>query len=147
MSIFDFLNPVKDIVALVNGVISKFVADPSEKLALQQAVLEAQTALQVKALDLQAQVASAQAQIITAEATSSSWLEKDWRPLLMLFFAVVIAFAIFNGGYDLSGRAINPTYVDDALTIVKIGVGGYVAPPPLETPPPSHRGAEGGSSA
>src|SRR5438552_6775086 len=106
VSIFDFLNPVKDIVALVNGVIGKFVADPSEKLALQQAVLEAQTALQVKALDLQAQVASAQAQIITAEATSSSWLEKDWRPLLMLFFAVIVGFAVFNGGYDLAGRAI-----------------------------------------
>ena len=129
MSIFDFLNPLKDVADLANSIIGKFVADPNEKLALQSQILASQTALTAKALDLQSQVVDAQSKIITAEATSSSWLEKDWRPLLMLFFAVVVGFAIFNGGYDLAGRAINPSYVSDAMTIVKIGVGGYIAAP------------------
>ena len=129
MSIFDVLNPIHDIVALANDVIGKFVPDPNQKLALQQQVLEASTALQSKAMDLSAQVVQAQSQIITAEASSTSWLEKDWRPLLMLFFAVVVGFAIFNGGHDFFGREINPSYVSDAMTIVKIGVGGYIAQP------------------
>ena len=129
MSILDLLNPVKDIVDVVNSVISKFVADPSEKLALQQKVLDSQTALQTQALALESQRVAAEAQIITAEATSSSWLEKDWRPILMLFFAVVVGFAIFNSGHDFSGRVIDPSYVTDAMTIVKIGVGGYIAEP------------------
>ena len=47
----------------------------------------------------------------------------------MLFFAVIVGFAVFNGGHDIAGREINPTFVDDAMTIVKIGVGGYVAQP------------------
>jgi holin (3TMs family) len=129
MSFLDFLNPVKDIVGLVNDVIGRFVPDPAQKLALQQQVLEAQTALQAKALDYETQLTQAQAQIVTAEATSKNWLEADWRPLLMLFFAVVVGFAIFNSGHDFQGRVIDPSYVSDALTIVKIGVGGYVAEP------------------
>jgi len=129
MALLDFLNPLKDLVDLATGVIGKFVADPNEKLALQQQILDANTALSAKALDLEAARVAAQAQIITAEATSSSWLEKDWRPLLMLFFAVVVGFAIFNSGHDLAGRVIDPSYVSDAMTIVKIGVGGYIAEP------------------
>jgi hypothetical protein len=129
MSFFDLFNPIKDIVDLANSVIGKFVADPNEKLQLQQQVLAAQTGLQAKLIDQQTALTNAQAQIVTAEATSTSWLEKDWRPLLMLFFAIVVGFAIFNGGYDLAGRAINPSYISDAMTIVKIGVGGYIAAP------------------
>lgn len=129
MSILDLLNPVKDIVDLANSIIGKFVADPNEKLQLQGQVLASSTALQAKALDLESQRVAAQSAIITAEATSSSWLEKDWRPLLMLFFAVVVGFAIFNSGHDFSGRVIDPSYVADAMTIVKIGVGGYIAEP------------------
>ena len=129
MSILDLLNPVKDIVDLVNSVIGKFVADPNERLALQQKLLDSNAALQMKALDLENERLTAQAQIITAEATSTSWLEKDWRPILMLFFAVVVGFAIFNSGHDLVGRVIDTSYVSDAMTIVKIGVGGYIAEP------------------
>ncbi len=129
MGLLDLLNPAKAIADLANSVIGKFVADPNEKLALQSQVLAVSTELNTKALDLQAQVVQAQSQIITAEATSSSWLEKDWRPLLMLFFAVVVGFAIFNSGHDPWGRIIDPSYIGDAMTIVKIGVGGYIAEP------------------
>ena len=129
MSIFDILNPIHDIASLANDIIGKFVADPNQKLQLQQQVLEASTALQAKAMDLSGQVVDAQSKIVVAEATSTSWLEKDWRPILMLFFAIVVGFAIFNSAHDLSGRPIDPSLVSDAMTIVKIGVGGYVAQP------------------
>jgi Holin of 3TMs, for gene-transfer release len=129
VSVFDLLNPIKDVADIANSIISKFVADPNEKLALQQQVLTATTALQSKALDLSSQVVDAQSKIITAEATGTSWLERDWRPLLMLFFAIVVGFAVFNSAHDLSGRPIDPALVADAMTIVKIGVGGYVAQP------------------
>src|SRR2546427_5410451 len=101
MSIFDFLNPLKDIADLANSIIGKFVADPNEKLALQSQLLAAQTTLQSKALDLQSQVVDAQSKIITAEATSSSWLEKDWRPLLMLFFGACVGWIIIGGGTNV----------------------------------------------
>lgn len=127
--ILDFINPLKAITDVANGIIGKFVADPTEKLQLQQQVLEAQAALQAKALDLSTQVVQAQAQAVTAEATSHNWLEADWRPLLMLFFAVVVGFAIFNSGHDFAGRAIDPSLLSDAMTIVKIGVAGYVTEP------------------
>jgi hypothetical protein len=127
--ILDFLNPVKDLVDLAGGVIKDFVPDPTKKLELQSQLSEAQLTLTSKAMDISSQLVAAQSSIITAEAQSSSWLEKDWRPMLMLFFAVVIGFAIFNGAHDLAGRSIDPNLISDAMTIVKIGVGGYVAEP------------------
>jgi len=129
MSLLDILNPIKVIADVAQQIIGKFVADPTEKLALQKSLLDAQTELTNKALDLQSQVVTAQAAIITAEATSSSWLEKDWRPLLMLFFGSCVGWVIVGGGTNIHGIAIPADYVNWVLRIVAIGVGGYVSEP------------------
>lgn len=126
MGLLDLLNPVHDIGELADKLIKDFVPDPAQKIALQQQLLASQSALQSKAMDLAAQVADAQSKVILAEAQGKDMLERDWRPLLMLFFAVVIGFAIFNGGYDLAGRLIPEAYVTWALKIVGLGVGGYI---------------------
>lgn len=100
--------------------------DPAKKLELQQRLMEANSALQSKAMDIEAARLEAQKSIITAEATGKDFLERDWRPILMLFLATVVGFAIFNGGFDLAGRPIPEVYVTWALKIVAIGIGGYV---------------------
>src|SRR2546426_6920329 len=120
MSIFDFLNPVKALADVASGIIGKFVADPNEKLALQREVLEAQTALSSKAMDLQAQLVDAQAKVITAEATSQSWLARNWRPLLMLTFTFIVAWNYII--VPIVG-ATAATIPPDMWTLMKIGVG------------------------
>ena len=129
MSLLDILDPVKGLVEMVSGLVKNFVPDPTQKLQLQQQALELQTQLTAKTLELQTQLLDAQKSIIVAEATSGSWLEKDWRPLFMLFLAVVIGFVVFNAGHDLQGRPIDPSIIDWVLRISAIGVGGYVGEP------------------
>ena len=65
----------------------------------------------------------AAAKIIVAEAQGESWLQRNWRPLLMVMFGVIIAnnylvVPLFN-----TPAAIIPP---DMWDLLKLGVGGYV---------------------
>lgn len=63
------------------------------------------------------------AKIIVAEAQGDSWLQRNWRPMLMVMFGVIIAnnyivVPIFN----TPAADIPP----DMWDLLKLGVGGYV---------------------
>jgi hypothetical protein len=60
--------------------------------------------------------------IITAEAQGESWLQRNWRPLLMLWFAGLV------GAHWLGFTPPNlpESVVLNLLDIVQVGVGGYV---------------------
>lgn len=65
----------------------------------------------------------AAAKIIVAEAQGESWLQRNWRPLLMVMFGVIIAnnyliVPLFN-----TPSALIPP---DMWDLLKLGVGGYV---------------------
>lgn len=61
-------------------------------------------------------------QIITAEAQGDSWLQRNWRPVLMLWFAGLV------GAHWLGFTPPNlpESVVVNLLDIVQVGVGGYV---------------------
>lgn len=61
-------------------------------------------------------------QIITAEAKGDSWLQRNWRPVLMLWFAGLV------GAHWLGFTPPNlpESVVINLLDIVQVGVGGYV---------------------
>lgn len=63
-----------------------------------------------------------QSHIIQAEINGESWLQRNWRPLLMLWFAGLV------GAHWLGFTAPNITdpIVDKLLSIVQVGIGGYV---------------------
>ena len=61
-------------------------------------------------------------EIITAEAKGDSWLQRNWRPMLMLWFAGLV------GAHWLGFTPPNlpESVVINLLDIVQVGVGGYV---------------------
>lgn len=61
-------------------------------------------------------------QIITAEATGESWLQRNWRPILMLWFAGLVG-AHWLG---FTPENMDSTVVNSLLDIVQVGIGGYV---------------------
>ena len=63
----------------------------------------------------------AQAKIILAEA-QGSWLQRNWRPLLMAIFAGLVVAHWF--GFTASN--IPESVQNSLLNIVMVGVGGYV---------------------
>lgn len=64
-----------------------------------------------------------QARIITAEAGGQSWLQRNWRPLLMLTFTYVVAHNyIIAPVFSLVRLDVPP----DMWELLKLGVGGYI---------------------
>jgi len=98
------------------GVVDKAVEDKD-----QAAQIKAR--LNALALGGQMKELEAAAQIIVAEAQGESWLQRNWRPLLMVLFGAIIAnnymlVPIFN----TPAADIPP----DMWDLLKLGVGGYV---------------------
>lgn len=134
MSLLDLLNPIKDVADLANSIIGKFVADPTEKVKLQQQLLDQQTALQSKAMDLQGQLADAQQKVIVAEATGSSWMQRNWRPITMLSFVAIMLNNFILAPYAAACGAHIPTLTipDPMWGLLTVGIGGYIGARTLE---------------
>ena len=64
----------------------------------------------------------ASAKIVLAEA-QGSWLQRNWRPLLMVTFALLEVVAHWFG---LTAPNIPESVQNSLLNIVMVGVGGYV---------------------
>ena len=59
---------------------------------------------------------------VQAEASGESWLQRNWRPIMMLWFGVLV------GGYwfGLTPPNMPAETVTALFDIVQIGIGGYV---------------------
>ena len=104
---------------LLSGLLS--VVDKAVEDKDQAALIKARLNEQV--LNGGLQELEAAAKIIVAEAQGESWLQRNWRPLLMVMFGVIIAnnylvVPLFN-----TPAAIIPP---DMWDLLKLGVGGYV---------------------
>ncbi|MCR4377572.1 MAG: holin family protein [Rhodospirillales bacterium] len=104
---------------LLSGLLS--VVDKAVEDKDQAALIKARLHEQV--LNGSMQELAAAAKIIVAEAQGESWLQRNWRPLLMVMFGVIIAnnyliVPLFN-----TPSALIPP---DMWDLLKLGVGGYV---------------------
>jgi hypothetical protein len=97
---------------------------------IDQAVEDKDQANQIKA-QLQTQLISQQGElnraardIIVAEAQGESWLQRNWRPILMLFFAFVIGQYWF--GYAPEYLQNNEVVINRVFDVIQFGLGGYV---------------------
>jgi hypothetical protein len=125
------MNPIKDLITggfsgvvdSITGVIGKFVADPNQKAAAQLEVTKLAADYQLKLLDSERDFAVQQASVVIAEAKSESWLARNWRPIIMLEFGVILGYNfIVSPMFNLTALPIPP----DMWMLLKIGLGGYV---------------------
>ena len=70
-----------------------------------------------------------QTSIVAAEAKGESWLQRNWRPVLML----LCVFIVFNNYVLVPYFKAPYTVLDNNIwDLIEIGVGGYVAGRSLE---------------
>ena len=89
-----------------------------EKLTLRNKLTEIVTAVELQVLELTKQLVSAQQAIITAEANGQSWLQRNWRPLTMVNFLILINLDYFG--------ILNHPLSERVWDVITIGLGGYV---------------------
>lgn len=97
-------------------VIDKSVEDKDQAAAIK-------ARLNAMALDGSLKELEAAANIVVAEAQGESWLQRNWRPLLMVLFGVIVANNyLVVPLFDTPAADIPP----DMWDLLKLGVGGYV---------------------
>ena len=71
-----------------------------------------------KVIDYETKLLEAKASIITSEAQGASWMQRNWRPITMLTFLVLVVCDSFG---LLAFRLAT-----EAWLLLQIGLGGYV---------------------
>jgi hypothetical protein len=125
-----------DISSLIGGsigdafqkIMSVFKVDPTVALQSRTDIEKIQLELQGKLQDAVSNEISQAADVIKAEATSQSWLPRNVRPLLLLFWGVAIT---FNEVVPIIARfwipTIQPLVLDPwVFKLTAIGFTGYV---------------------
>tara|TARA_R110000803_G_scaffold136012_1_gene202946 strand:+ start:2200 stop:2595 length:396 start_codon:yes stop_codon:yes gene_type:complete len=104
----------------VFGIVDQVVEDKDEANRIKAAITERQQ-------DLESQEMEGRIKIILAEA-QGSWLQSNWRPLLMLVAIIIIANNFLVVPYATAmGLTIPTLELPDALwNLLTVGVGGYV---------------------
>ena len=114
----DILGFLGGLINPVTKVIDELNTSDEERLTLNNAMARLQSDLTVKMLDYESEKMKAQVDAIKAEAAGQSWIQRSWRPITMLTFLVLVVCDSFGLlAFRLS---------DEAWTLLKIGLGGYV---------------------
>ncbi len=80
-------------------------------------------------LDYENKLLDNQSKIVESEAKGESWLQRNWRPTLML----ICMFIIFNNYVLVPYFKIPSAILDDHIwNLIEMGVTGYVAGRSLE---------------
>jgi len=108
------LGAVAPMVKTLFNTIDKTIENKSEAEKIKQSIQQQLLSGQLKELE-------AQAQIITAEA-KGGWLQRNWRPILMLVFAGLVVAHWFG----FTAPNIPESVQNSLLNIVLVGMGGYV---------------------
>lgn len=106
---------VKPVCEVINEVIDRVAPDATVAEKIKGAITEALINSDDKAL-------KAQADIIMAEANGDSSLQRNWRPMVMIWFSILVG-AHWLG---FTPENLSESQVLGLLAIVKVGLGGYV---------------------
>jgi len=101
---------------------------PEQKAQLEAGEQKFKESLTTSLIDYSKTILEQQASIVRAETQSDSWLTKNWRPLTMITFVVIIAnnyilYPYLSLFWDKAPMLTIPT---DMWQLLKIGIGGYV---------------------
>jgi len=103
------------VVEEIGKVIDNLFTSEEERINAKNEVFKV---LKEKQLELQ----QLQTEIIVAEA-KGNWLQRSWRPILMLAFGFIVIYVKFIA--PLFGLPI-PPLEDEFWNLLQLGIGGYV---------------------
>ncbi len=111
---------IGDLLKEVFGVIDQIVVDKDQRERLKAGITSLDLTAYIKEI-------KASAQTVITEATGRSWLQRNWRPLVMLMFAYMIC---HNFIIVPIVRWIDPSFPEviipeQAWIAIGFGLGGY----------------------
>ena len=118
----------KETVDSIGNAIDK-IDQSDEKLELQLRYKQLLIEIEGSYINYENKILESQTKIIEAEAKGESWLQRNWRPMLMC----ICMFIIFTNYVLVPFFNIKQAVLDDHIwRLMELGVGGYVAGRSLE---------------
>jgi hypothetical protein len=118
----------KETIDSIGNTIDK-IDKSDEKLEMQLKYKQLLMEMEGSYLNYETKLLESQSKIIESEAKGDSWLQRNWRPLLML----ICMFIILNNYVLVPYFGIPVAVLDDHIwTLMEMGVTGYVAGRSLE---------------
>ena len=116
------LGGITGLFKAAGGIVDDLHTSDEERLKLKNSFAELQGSVMSDVLEYQKSLNEAQANIIMAEAGGKSWIQRSWRPVTMLTFVGIVLLRWFG----LTGAVPEAVEVE-LMSLIKIGLGGYVA--------------------
>lgn len=111
------------------GLIDDLTLSKEEKAQFKEKLQQMQLTAYTQAMSLEKSLVEAQASVIKAEAAGESWMQRNWRPTLMLTIVAVIAnnyvFFPYLQAFGVE-QAMILELPDELFTLMTVGVGGYI---------------------
>ena len=110
-SMFPFLS---SLLPVFSKIFERLFPDPVER---DKANLEMMKVIQ----EMDAKIIESKASVVLAEA-QGSWLQRNWRPSMMVLFAGLIV----SYWFGWSPNGLTQETINHLFTLLEIGIGGYV---------------------
>lgn len=117
MAIWDVL------VAPIEHIIDKVIPDKAANDAAKAQLEQLKESDEAKKLEENVQIELAALGNVKAEEQGESWLQRNWRPMVALWFAGLVGAYWFG----FVAKNLTPASIDDLFGLVKICLGGYYA--------------------
>lgn len=106
---------IKPISDTINNIVDKIAPDAGIAEQLKFEITRELISVDSKAFQTQANV-------IMSEANGESWLQRNWRPLVMIDFALLV-----NAHWlGFTPENLTEPQILALLSIVQVGLGGYI---------------------
>lgn len=124
MSIF---NVIAGLVKPVGDIIDNVTTTDEERLELKVKFAEVTKDVEIKLTEYASTLAEQQAKIILAEA-QGSWLQANWRPMLMCIFGLIVLnnYLLFPYLSMFTKKVVVLNFPDAFWNLLTVGVGGYI---------------------
>jgi hypothetical protein len=110
------MNPLSSVLDIGSKLIDRLVPDKGENARMKADLIQ-------QGMNGELRTMEAAVSIILAEA-GGNWLQRSWRPIIMLWFALLIGMYWFGLAPDYLVK--NPAQITELFSLMKIGIGGYV---------------------
>ena len=114
----NIMNLISGIFEPAAKLIDSVHTSTEEKLEIKNKLVTIQNEMTAKIIDYETRLLESQTSIINSEAQGESWMQRNWRPITMLTFLVLVVCDSFG---LLAFRL-----AAEAWVLLQIGLGGYV---------------------
>jgi len=125
MSVFDAIGSIlKPVTKLIDDIVTSDEERGKLKNELKRIELESSRMI----IDYEKKLLDSQSQIVLGEVKGQSWLQRNWRPLLMLTFIAIIANNYILAPYLQAAFkwSVVLDLPEKIWTAITVGMGGYI---------------------